>query len=764
MMKIKPILLLLVLLVPMLVSAAGDWEAGMDQTTLERLEILCKMWGNIRYFHPYLAAGDIDWDQALVKTYPKVKQAASPEEFRQALDHMLSFLNDPATCIDCRVEKDNSQRDPIVPGPEQPKLKWLDKTTALVVANDNEAMSRKGSNRVLAKFKEIIKECRRADYVIFDLRSVSPDVNMRVAYRLPYYFSELVSRELVLPAHSFVTHLGNQGSYHASRAYHSGLKTIAGGIITPGAKPGTKTPRMAFLMDGGSVLTSGISDFPGLLMALQRENLAVVVYEGPLNPAIGIDMDYFSISKDLGVHIRLSRRQWKGRAVNFTPDFHVKENGLETALRAVKGEIQTNTPAGDKNRLGSPLTGDPYYDRLYAAMDYPTEAYRVLALFRFWNTIEYFFPYKDLMDQDWSASLKEYLPQFIGAAGSREYALAITGISTRIHDSHVAIDSRHFKYYIGRYRPPIRVGFIQGKTVVTELSGALKKKFQGLRVGDILFAVDGEEVEQKRKRLAAVLSASTPGRLNSLIDQRLLLGKENSQCSLKAVSASGKIKIVTYKRIVGGAAKEGLPLEHPVYDILPEGYGYVDMDRLLDHQVTAAFEKVKTTPGLILDMRGYFASGTHRFMRRHLLKEKVPTAQFKWPYYERRGRLREFITYSYAVPQPGEKYEGQIVVLINEEAQSAAEQICLELAQVPGIRFVGSPTSGANGMVSYVVLPGNVSLRFTGVAVMHPDGGQLQRKGIQPDVPVEPTIAGIRAGRDELLEKAVEALNRQLKK
>jgi hypothetical protein len=31
--------------------------------------------------------------------------------------------------------------------------------------------------------------------------------------------------------------------------------------------------------------------------------------------------------------------------------------------------------------------------------------------------------------------------------------------------------------------------------------------------------------------------------------------------------------------------------------------------------------------------------------------------------------------------------------------------------------------------------------------------------GIQPDVFVEPTIEGIRAGRDEVLEKALEYLN-----
>jgi C-terminal processing protease CtpA/Prc len=42
--------------------------------------------------------------------------------------------------------------------------------------------------------------------------------------------------------------------------------------------------------------------------------------------------------------------------------------------------------------------------------------------------------------------------------------------------------------------------------------------------------------------------------------------------------------------------------------------------------------------------------------------------------------------------------------------------------------------------------------------VRHADHRQLQRIGLQPDVPVRPTLAGIRAGRDEVLERALQVL------
>ena len=44
---------------------------------------------------------------------------------------------------------------------------------------------------------------------------------------------------------------------------------------------------------------------------------------------------------------------------------------------------------------------------------------------------------------------------------------------------------------------------------------------------------------------------------------------------------------------------------------------------------------------------------------------------------------------------------------------------------------------------------------FTGMRVLNRDDSTHHGIGIVPDVPVERTVEGIRAGRDELLERAV---------
>ena len=106
------------------------------------------------------------------------------------------------------------------------------------------------------------------------------------------------------------------------------------------------------------------------------------------------------------------------------------------------------------------------------------------------------------------------------------------------------------------------------------------------------------------------------------------------------------------------------------------------------------------------------------------------------------------------------KYAMKTVMLIDERAQSFAEETGLMLKSANQTTFVGTPTAGADGNVTNLYVPGGILIQFTGVGVSYPDGRQLQRVGLTPDIEVAPTIAGIRSGRDEVLEAALAFLRR----
>jgi C-terminal processing protease CtpA/Prc len=126
---------------------------------------------------------------------------------------------------------------------------------------------------------------------------------------------------------------------------------------------------------------------------------------------------------------------------------------------------------------------------------------------------------------------------------------------------------------------------------------------------------------------------------------------------------------------------------------------------------------------------------------------------------------QEVTTFLQRLPRTDKfRYHGKTVLLIDERTISQAEHTGLFFEAANGTKFIGSPTQGANGDVTNLSVPGGIYVRFSGQGVWHADGRQLQRIGLQPDVEAHPTLAGIRAGKDEVLDEAVEYLQRSSQK
>jgi C-terminal processing protease CtpA/Prc len=68
---------------------------------------------------------------------------------------------------------------------------------------------------------------------------------------------------------------------------------------------------------------------------------------------------------------------------------------------------------------------------------------------------------------------------------------------------------------------------------------------------------------------------------------------------------------------------------------------------------------------------------------------------------------------------------------------------------------VGEPTAGTNGNINPFTLPGGYRITWTGMQVLKQGGSRQHGVGVRPTVPVTRTLNGIRAGRDEILARAV---------
>ncbi len=163
----------------------------------------------------------------------------------------------------------------------------------------------------------------------------------------------------------------------------------------------------------------------------------------------------------------------------------------------------------------------------------------------------------------------------------------------------------------------------------------------------------------------------------------------------------------------------------------------------------------------MFDMRGYPNGTAWSIARRINTRGAKYGAQFLDAYLQGGGKEIDVLDQRIRFLQPipplpaGAIHRGKVIVLVDDRAISQSEHTCLVFQETSGATFIGSPTAGANGDVTVMRLPGGLRMSFTGQEVRHVDGKQLQTVGIQPQIKIRPTVAGIRAGKDELLDRAL---------
>lgn len=405
-------------------------------------------------------------------------------------------------------------------------------------------------------------------------------------------------------------------------------------------------------------------------------------------------------------------------------------------------------------------------ERAYAEMSYPAVEYRLLGAFKIWGVFKYFFAYRDLLDEDWDQILLDYLPKFIAAKDALEYNLAVAEMVTHVHDSHAGVQSKELTAYFGEAPVPVQLRLIDRKPVVTRIYDDAATA-AGIKVGDIVHSVDGEDIAQRVNREAKYLSASTNQWLGYTTVRRVLNGPDGSMATLVVSDGEGQKEVKLERHVAYSAKMSEGQRSGEVMKLLDGNIGYADLDRLTPDQVDAMFEKFRETKAIIFDVRGYPKGTAWAIAPRLTDKQDVEAAIFTGPItmapdLPNGESTHPSSTYFFVQTIPHSdkwKYKGKTVMLIDERTISQAEHTGLFLQAANKTQLIGSPTAGANGDVTNFVVPGGITIGFSGHDVRMASGGQLQRNGLQPDVLVVPTLNGIRHGRDEVLEKAIEYLS-----
>lgn len=426
----------------------------------------------------------------------------------------------------------------------------------------------------------------------------------------------------------------------------------------------------------------------------------------------------------------------------------IVESGLPEALVEQLAWLASQQPAQQCYVSPSFITHPLFDNDVGHATATPDRAHRALAAFRFWNAVEYFFPYKADIGRDWAWVLDEKLEAVLDGESQEGYVLAIRALTAAIEDSHAFLVHPPITPQSAGI-PAFLVRPIEGRPVVT----ARHDDAGPVQPGDELLVVDGLTVEQDKASIRPLMFGSNPVDREALALMNVLSGPTDPGTFRFRRPDGSEYEAELARQFV---APPG-PLDaHPVWhsrEIDDCSFGIVDLTRLVDEQVDQALEDVSHNDALVFDMRGYPGFSVTRLQQR-LYPQPTLFARFTKPRFDRPGSFR--MTDDVRGGNAPLGYQGPILVLQDERAQSASEFTIMGLQATGRTIVFGSQTAGADGNITHVYLPGDIRATFSGIGVFYPDGRPTQRLGIVPDVHVSPTIEGLAAGRDEVLEAALD--------
>jgi len=389
--------------------------------------------------------------------------------------------------------------------------------------------------------------------------------------------------------------------------------------------------------------------------------------------------------------------------------------------------------------------------------------------------INYFFPNKKLMTVDWDSITRTYLPRLVTAKDSAEYQLTVSEMYAHIQDGHGFTTAPITNFLIGgEDLPPVEANLVEEKLIVTSILDDSLAKKAGVEKGDIILRINGEEVHKKINIFKKYRAGSNDSWLTSTAAKMICAGPDSTEGIFSIQKKNGKIVDVKLPyskklRMDYWAKRRSRHSDSQTLRFLTSEIGYANLDVLQSEEVDSMFEMFKNAKAIVFDMRGYPKGTAWTISPRLTNKPLVAAAKFTrldrdLPLVKDNDNdLSNYETWTnfiQHIPKPGDKwqYKGKTVMLINEETMSQAEHTSLFFRAANGTQFIGSQTAGANGDVTNFIIPGEIRMYFSGQTVWFPDGKQLQQVGLVPDIYVRPTIKGIQAGRDEVLERAIKFL------
>lgn len=418
--------------------------------------------------------------------------------------------------------------------------------------------------------------------------------------------------------------------------------------------------------------------------------------------------------------------------------------------------------------------------------------YRLLTMAKIKGTVDYLFPHKYLMDKNFDSYFTILLNEAVQSTTRKDFEMVLAKAVSQFQDSHAFSFYRQLNYkdrilFNVSYYSPFDFQIMGDHLLVTHLIFPEICSKARIKTGDKITEINGKKVSEIIKEKSKLLSVSNHQKLQyvlSIYEYNLIWpdnlpkkmltvhsGSKRFSTEIDLINATDKSQVTVISNYINRknskTENRSLINKDIAYfktDATMHFMENVDDDKL-DAKMDSILEDASHKKAIVFDMRGYPDWGGFVFY--YVYKYFSPVENYFYKYYE--PNLKNLGTFSLRDPKFNypeienktmHSYSGKVFILVNPDTRSASEWYSMSLQKIfPQSITIGQQTSGADGDVVKINLPGDYILEFTGNGIFYPDNTQTQQKGIRINRLIKYTDQDILDQRDLEFETVLNSLN-----
>ncbi len=387
---------------------------------------------------------------------------------------------------------------------------------------------------------------------------------------------------------------------------------------------------------------------------------------------------------------------------------------------------------------------------------FPDVELRLLALARFWNAINFFYPYKNMIPASWDQILISNISDFINCENELGYHLLLLKLGTIIKDAHGKVNSYQIERNYGYFQLPFAVSYINDKLIASEINEiALNNP---IKFGDIIQKINNKRFDEYFREDSSYILGCNLERIKNISAKNFLKTKEQRLMEVQVMRNDSIYNfLITTKHSSILNKTRFLDYKFRKGRIIGDEYIYLDLNIIDSIEFENSILEYNK-PYIIIDLRSY-PNWILNQIADIFAETKISFASYYYPKIANPG-IFSVPKDLFLNPRRTDRkatYK-KIFLLVNYNTFSRGEFLCMAFQSLPNVYSVGNRTAGADGNISEIVLPGNIAINFSGLGIQYPNGQKTQQVGVRIDQFYKRNGMGISKGRDEELDFIVKSM------